>query len=413
MKIIKIILLFLCVCNLNLKSTFVIFAQTLDKRSIFLQQQKIRDKYLHGKISQKYKKIIPIFGYNSLKNPLLQDIYNEILKTAEYIPDFKNINNNYTNEININIGTTTDQITQILRAFENDHPEIFWLSKHYQIISSNSYKKLRIFSEYSPTEIYKFKKEINQALDSFLNDIPEKLTEYQRELWIHDKFINSCKYNIRTYSQKLTTDSNIYGALVLKKCVCEGYAKAMKLLLNSVGINSEIIIGYSKSELHAWNAVKIDGKFYHLDSTWDSNINNKLRNHDYFNLDNSTILKDHAIMSFDCVNDNLNLKTFTSSKYNYFNVEAVKFSSWKIFENNIIKKLNNIASSHDECIHILFKNNKEIENFLKNMSNFIYFILETFNSNSEIKFDIHKSISYNISLNQNVLSIKLSYYRRQ
>lgn len=64
------------------------------------------------------------------------------------------------------------------------------------------------------------------------------------------------------------------------KAICWGYSTLFKAMCEEVGIECEIISGYSKVPLnskpkieepnHAWNAVKIDGKWHLLDATWDS-----------------------------------------------------------------------------------------------------------------------------------------------
>ena len=64
-----------------------------------------------------------------------------------------------------------------------------------------------------------------------------------------------------------------YGALVRKRCVCQGYAEAYKLLLNDQGVPCEVVTGVVKGSTgrHAWNMISTDGKnFYHVDVTWDS-----------------------------------------------------------------------------------------------------------------------------------------------
>ncbi len=63
-----------------------------------------------------------------------------------------------------------------------------------------------------------------------------------------------------------------YGALINKKCVCQGYAEAYKLILDSIGIECAVICGKIRgsAEYHAWNVIRINGKAYHVDVTWDS-----------------------------------------------------------------------------------------------------------------------------------------------
>lgn len=56
-----------------------------------------------------------------------------------------------------------------------------------------------------------------------------------------------------------------YGAIVNNKAVCEGYALAMYRLLLEAGIDNRVIAAGQ----HAWNVVKLDNRYYYLDSTWD------------------------------------------------------------------------------------------------------------------------------------------------
>ena len=65
------------------------------------------------------------------------------------------------------------------------------------------------------------------------------------------------------------------------KGVCAGYAAIYETMCDSLGLESEYVVGYSKGagfipgviprqSDHAWNSVKIDGQYYLVDSTWGS-----------------------------------------------------------------------------------------------------------------------------------------------
>ncbi len=70
--------------------------------------------------------------------------------------------------------------------------------------------------------------------------------------------------------------------LASKRAVCMGYAILFKDLCNAVGIKAEFVSGYSKTvepqtnrpnipeTLHAWNAVKLNQKWYLCDVTWSA-----------------------------------------------------------------------------------------------------------------------------------------------
>ncbi len=70
-----------------------------------------------------------------------------------------------------------------------------------------------------------------------------------------------------------------YGALVNERAVCEGFARAFKLLMDKVGIDCQVVIGYYKNgdnyEPHAWNLVRFKKQWYLVDSTFNSNASDK------------------------------------------------------------------------------------------------------------------------------------------
>ena len=91
---------------------------------------------------------------------------------------------------------------------------------------------------------------------------------------VHDYLINNLEYD--STLQK-TNIYNIYGALINKVTVCEGYARAFKSLMDDLEIPCLIACGTAVNssgltETHAWNYVNIDGKWYAIDVTWDDPI---------------------------------------------------------------------------------------------------------------------------------------------
>lgn len=80
---------------------------------------------------------------------------------------------------------------------------------------------------------------------------------------------------------------NAYGALVDGKAVCDGYTKAFQYLLQRVGIQSFMVTGIGNGVKHAWNIVRIDGKYYNVDLTWDDQKSDII--YTYFNITDEEI----------------------------------------------------------------------------------------------------------------------------
>ena len=52
--------------------------------------------------------------------------------------------------------------------------------------------------------------------------------------------------------------------------VCDGYARAYKLLMNKAGVACERVHGYPETGVgHAWNFARINGRYYYIDPTWN------------------------------------------------------------------------------------------------------------------------------------------------
>lgn len=88
-------------------------------------------------------------------------------------------------------------------------------------------------------------------------------SEYEKALILHDALVESVFY------QEASNAHGSYGALVEGVAVCEGYAEAYQVLLEKVGIMSYVVRGWGGDERHAWNLVRLDGKYYYTDVTWD------------------------------------------------------------------------------------------------------------------------------------------------
>ncbi|MBD3921158.1 hypothetical protein H8B09_20490 [Paenibacillus sp. PR3] len=86
------------------------------------------------------------------------------------------------------------------------------------------------------------------------------------------------------------------GALANGLAVCDGYATALQLLLTKVGIEAKVIEGTANNgsgkgyEAHAWNLVKLDGLYYHVDPTWGDGYIGQLH---YFLQPDQNMKRDH------------------------------------------------------------------------------------------------------------------------
>lgn len=96
-------------------------------------------------------------------------------------------------------------------------------------------------------------------------------TDYEKALWLHDWLLQQLDYD---HSLKW---SSAESALTRKLGTCQAYESAYSKLLTAAGItNAETRDTYDG---HTWNAMKLDGKWYQVDCTWDDTKDN------YYNFD--------------------------------------------------------------------------------------------------------------------------------
>lgn len=150
----------------------------------------------------------------------------------------------------------------------------------------------------SKDEVEKALKEIEKVKKDIIKDA--KGNNYEKMKYIHDWIVDNVKYDSLEHEHT----SNIYGCLVNKSVVCEGYARAFKYLLDELDIPCVMVSGTAvdedgKSERHAWNYVYIKNAWYAVDTTWDDPIiigNGKIDDtikYKYFLRGSKTIGADH------------------------------------------------------------------------------------------------------------------------
>ena len=87
-------------------------------------------------------------------------------------------------------------------------------------------------------------------------------------------------------------DSGVYGALVNHLSICQGFAQTYDYLCKRAGLFSLVVSGNTSFGDHAWNIIKLDDGYYHVDTTWMQSNKNR-----YFCLTDKQIAVDHTIIS--------------------------------------------------------------------------------------------------------------------
>ena len=193
------------------------------------------------------------------------------------------------------LGLTRDDIDNgAVRSIINSHPEFISLSGGYRYWTSGS-SITKIEFTYLTNA-----KEEQQELDAALQEVKSKIdtsgmSDEEIVLAYHEYLTSTVAYAYEDYFNGTIAANHgydMYGALVKHSCVCQGYAETMFYLLREAGLSCAI--ASSENINHAWNIVKIHGKWYHIDATWDDPVWDMPGRsyHDYF------------LVSFDTMNKN-------------------------------------------------------------------------------------------------------------
>ena len=110
------------------------------------------------------------------------------------------------------------------------------------------------------------------------NLITEDMSEYDKELAIHDWIVGWAAYDVTAIDRELEEtnpdSSTPYGTLVNQQAICRGYTTTFQLFMDMLVIECIIVDGKANDdkEVHAWNMVRLEGEWYCVDVTWDDPI---------------------------------------------------------------------------------------------------------------------------------------------
>lgn len=198
-------------------------------------------------------------------------------------------------------------IFDVLGAFDRDHPEVFWLNAEticglginyeystagtvrtvdyelsvYFYLSSSTYD-VRMEEYRTPEALSAAMEQRDQDVQRILVDCPTDdpfgQIHYLNQVLTHTNAYNSVVGGV----EEGEADRNAWkcvsalsGSSGAQGPVCEGYARAFKVLCDELGIPCVLTSGTARlnaedtPESHMWNYVELDGQWYAVDVTWN------------------------------------------------------------------------------------------------------------------------------------------------
>ena len=162
---------------------------------------------------------------------------------------------------------TSDDMNQIWPDVAQDNPDLFYvLAYNYTTSPDGIVQKIQYTynPQYTTASVAEYKAAIDRV---FAEVIDNRMTDEQKAAALHDYLVQHMVYDQNANNNLGIEKRNAYEALVNGIGVCQGYTLAYAALLKKAGI--EVDYCKSKSMNHIWNYVKLDGKWYHADLTYD------------------------------------------------------------------------------------------------------------------------------------------------
>ncbi len=185
------------------------------------------------------------------------------------------------------------------RAFELDHPEVFWLNGSIKLrvltvtisgtqtsfifmtLVDDSGFTMRIAEYAASSAIETAIQQRDKAVETIIAQIPEgasdrqKITNLNKWFTLHNEYNRSTDLSAIGYTPHRSLKA-LVGNYGTNGPVCDGYSRAIKVICDQLGIPAILDTGVATngnhSELHMWNRIKIDNVWYGFDCTWDDPI---------------------------------------------------------------------------------------------------------------------------------------------
>lgn len=164
---------------------------------------------------------------------------------------------------------TPGEIEAFFNVVISRNPRLFYVASGTSNCFKYTYMGDTVYSIkpqylYSEADTQKMLAEFDAAVEEYIGGVDPNWSDAEKALYLHDEMIVKIQYDLSL------TKATAYDSLVGKEgrpAVCRGYALGYAYLLRKVGVYSAVV--YSEANKHEWNIVRLNGKYYYVDVTWD------------------------------------------------------------------------------------------------------------------------------------------------
>ena len=191
----------------------------------------------------------------------------------------------YDVELYYDTTTNKNATKEILRNAINDirdkSPRTFWCDNYYSWYWNKNDCKLfklglrlncdidfDVEDGLQPVidEVNALTAEFDGYVQSIVDLIPDDYSDYEKILFVNDYLCTNYKYDTRYYASKAYI-TNVYDFFKEGTGVCQAYTLAFMAIMDELEIRCDSVV--SEDMKHIWNLVELNGKWYHIDVTWN------------------------------------------------------------------------------------------------------------------------------------------------
>ena len=251
--------------------------QSIDEKNNVDYSNVTVNKYFYNQLDEPSKTIYKALESNK-----------ENMKSGTYRIDFGDTFSDILNSEN-GQDELGDYYQSAIEAYTYDNPDVFYLSPNKMYlnvetttsasdVTYNVYINCGNENNYFADE-FTSQEQVENAIEKveYVKDILLRRKtgdDYEDIKMVHDYLVDNIEYDTSISADNIY---DVYGALVNRVAVCEGYARSFKYILDEMGIPCVLVIGTGTNsrgeiERHAWNYVELQGNWYAVDCTWDDPI---------------------------------------------------------------------------------------------------------------------------------------------
>ncbi len=231
-----------------------------------------------------------------------------------------------------------EALYQAYDALYYDFPEFFWLNGGWSCNGEYASSGYTLIINPSFYDYWQYTSDKDGYIEAVLTEATRIASmadtlnsDYDKVKFVHDYLVVNAEYDYvcleemnKTVQRASSQQSHtVYGCLVNKVCVCDGYAKTFQLIMGILGIEAEYVEGDAGGG-HAWNYVILGGDEYWVDITWDENeleddhgrlLAPQGANYGYFCVTDSELYDTHT------PDPTFDIPVCDSTEYNFFHYE--------------------------------------------------------------------------------------------